>query len=135
MTCRNIQPLLSAYLDRELGGDEMLDIRSHLRDCEECRFELENLVNLKRLLTGLEAPETPAGFEERLLATVIQDRPVACFLPRRRVGAALAFAGVAACSMAATLIVMASLDRAPVAAPPVGNSAMAREISRDRVFS
>jgi predicted anti-sigma-YlaC factor YlaD len=134
MNCKGVQPLLSAYLDRELGGDEMLDIRTHLRDCRECRAEAENLKALKRLLVGMESPEPPAYLEEKLIASVMRDRCDVATTKKTRVGAALMFAGVAACSMFATLLVINNTAPAMEGTTKPSDTAIAREITRDQVF-
>lgn len=103
MNCKSVQNRLSAYLDRELGGDELLQMRAHLSTCRDCRAEVEGLRSLKALLGGIQCPEPPADLAERLTLN-IQRRSFE--EPRRtfRVSA-LMFAGVTACSMAATLLV------------------------------
>ena len=55
MLCSRVQNLLSAYLDRELTGAEMLEIRRHLRDCAPCEREREALLHVKQLLHVLPA--------------------------------------------------------------------------------
>ena len=72
MSCKAIQHKLSAYLDGELAGYEMLDIRSHLHRCKGCEQEYEELRRLKRLMGNL--PENNPGeeFAERLKQKVFQ---------------------------------------------------------------
>jgi len=66
LNCRKVSSLLSAYIDRELTGEEMLDIRGHLGTCSVCRAEQESLVQTKRLLSSL-ALQTPRAELEQLL--------------------------------------------------------------------
>jgi len=104
MNCKSVQSRLSAYLDRELGGDELLQMRAHMSLCRECRCEAEGLRALKSLLGGIECPEPPADLPQRLTATVLRER---CERPARTIRiSALMFAGVTACSMLATLLVL-----------------------------
>jgi len=133
MNCKGVQPLLSAYLDRELSGDEMLDIRAHLSECRECQFEADNLRSLKRLLMGMEAPEPPIDFESRLVASVMhpRDEPAR---PRRVFASALVFAGVAACSMFVTLFVISNAQR-PIQTVQLHDRTIPFEIQRDQAFS
>jgi len=102
MNCKSVQNRLSAYLDRELGGDELLQIRAHISSCRECRNEVDGLRALKSLLGGVSCPEPPEGLSERLTASMMKMRIEE---PRKsfRVSA-LMFASVAACSMLATLL-------------------------------
>jgi len=113
MNCKSVQNHLSAYLDRELGGDELLQIRAHMSVCRDCRSEADGLRALKSLLGGIHCPEPPENLAERLTANMLRQR---LDEPRKSVRvSALMFAGFAACSMAATLIVLNfGLDRRAV---------------------
>lgn len=58
MNCHKVQSLVSAYVDGELSGHEMLAIRQHLADCRECTAEYESLLSLKRMYGRLQ-PKYP----------------------------------------------------------------------------
>jgi anti-sigma factor RsiW len=62
MNCGRVSNQLSAYLDRELTGSEMLQIRSHLSDCDRCRAEYEALGRMKTMLGALRSAEPPRAF-------------------------------------------------------------------------
>lgn len=66
MNCRKVSSLLSAYIDRELTGAEMLEIRAHVEHCPSCSAEQESLLQTKRLLSAL-AYHTPRAELEQLL--------------------------------------------------------------------
>src|SRR5262245_34030500 len=68
MVCNRVSNLLSAFLDRELGGYEMLAVQRHLSHCARCRGEHEALAHVRRLLSSLPAAELRPGSEERMLA-------------------------------------------------------------------
>ena len=53
MNCHSANRLLSAYIDRELSGAEMSAVDAHVRDCDDCRDECEELRLTKRLLGSL----------------------------------------------------------------------------------
>ena len=53
MNCSRVTKLMSAYVDGELTGVEMLDIRAHLHDCTECREEYEAIRLIKQAFAGL----------------------------------------------------------------------------------
>jgi len=76
MTCRHVHARLSAYLDRELVGHQMLAIERHLRECRSCAQELESLRFVKARLGSLADPEVPAGLQERVRAKVFGAPPV-----------------------------------------------------------
>lgn len=69
MLCGRVTNLLSAYLDRELTGAEMLQAREHLSRCASCCQERERLVATKALLGRMAAAE-PRG--EYVRATMLR---------------------------------------------------------------
>lgn len=48
MNCRKLQNLISAYIDSELAGVEMLAVREHLRVCRPCTEEYGSILLIKR---------------------------------------------------------------------------------------
>jgi anti-sigma factor RsiW len=69
MLCGRVTNLLSAYLDRELTGAEMLQVREHLARCAACCQEHERLAATKALLGRMAAAE-PRG--EYVRATMLR---------------------------------------------------------------
>ena len=53
MNCHRLNNLLSAYIDGELTGVEMIEIRRHLSDCPGCQGDLDQLRATKRLVGRL----------------------------------------------------------------------------------
>jgi len=96
MTCRNVEAKLSAYVDAELTGREMVAIRQHIATCESCACELEALSTVRRMIQdSVETPPLPEGMEERLLAALdAQDRKAMRPSPR------LVLAGGLVCALA-----------------------------------
>lgn len=73
MNCKNVQQSLSAYLDQELPGSEMLRMRSHIHHCPMCQEELEVVRALKNLLASAPIVEPEEGFELRLKVRLAQE--------------------------------------------------------------
>lgn len=96
MTCRNVEVKLSAFVDAELSGREMIAIREHLSGCESCQIELEALSTVRRMIQdSVETPPLPEGMEERLMAALdAQDRQA------RRPSPRLVLAGGLVCALA-----------------------------------
>lgn len=67
MNCRRVNSLLSAYLDGELTGAEMIAIREHMRGCACCCEEHEALSQTKRLVASLALKAPRAELEALLL--------------------------------------------------------------------
>ncbi len=74
MNCRTVQQKLSAYIDGELNGREMLFLRSHVLQCPSCAMEEEEIRRLKGILSGAPQVEPPPGFEERLMASLVEGK-------------------------------------------------------------
>ncbi|MGV3618471.1 MAG: anti-sigma factor family protein [Fimbriimonas sp.] len=138
MNCKAVQNRLSSYLDRELPADDMMEIRAHLHDCADCQMEEQALRSLKSILCGARTPEPPADLAERLTAAVMAEREPVVTRRGFRLSS-LSFAGVAACSMAITYVVLSTV-RPVEANPSVATSksepsGLAFEIQRDQAFA
>ena len=53
MKCSEIQELLSAYFDHELGEPAHNDVEEHLKQCEKCSEELEGFKSLSKLASSV----------------------------------------------------------------------------------
>lgn len=67
MNCRHTLNCLSAYVDRELTGEQMIALRSHVERCAECKAEYESLTSLKTALAALPMHEAPEGLEQDVI--------------------------------------------------------------------
>jgi anti-sigma factor RsiW len=66
-----IQQLLPAYVDRELGIVDALAVERHLRTCEACRREIEEQRSVSdRMRAGSAYVEAPAALRTRILASL-----------------------------------------------------------------
>jgi len=95
VNCSKVEHVLSAYIDCELPGTEMLMVRHHLAGCSACQEQLAGLKAIKNCLASKTVPEPPIGYEDRLSKAVMLETnslrphiqtPVGAFL--------LTFAGV-----------------------------------------
>jgi anti-sigma factor RsiW len=75
MTCDDTTLSLGVYLLGSLDADEQAAVEAHLRDCENCQFELAELAALPSLLERLtledfavEPPTVPADLFDRVAA-------------------------------------------------------------------
>ncbi len=95
MTCRDIQQLLSPYIDQALDPSEMNLVASHLTKCPACRSELAELEAVITAVQNLPVVEPSAEFRQNLRKKLHQTagirpwyrQPVASWLP---LGAAVA---------------------------------------------
>ncbi len=89
MNCKAVENRLSAYLDGELTGQEMLTIRAHMGRCAGCARDMADLLELKAMIGDASEPQPAAEFEGRLVAHVFSSRP-ACSTARAALPYALA---------------------------------------------
>jgi anti-sigma factor RsiW len=68
MNCRRVSSLVSAHIDGELTGVEMLEIRRHLEECRACMLQYESLRYTKQLLSRLQYAQPRPGFSESICA-------------------------------------------------------------------
>jgi hypothetical protein len=59
MRCEEVQPLLSAYLDRELDEVQLKSVFEHLKTCSACSLELQQLNFVDGYLSKLTLPTKP----------------------------------------------------------------------------
>ena len=127
MNCKQVNAKLSAYLDGELDGGEMLLLRTHLQDCQACDDELATLRRMKDLLAQLPMPTVASDFEDRLLKSVFDTGTPArnSLIGSWKVVFASGLA-TAAAVLAVLQFYSASPQQAPVSQPDV-NGQLARD--------
>jgi Putative zinc-finger len=70
MTCHDARELFGALIDETLTREDRADVYGHLATCAECRRELAGVERTVALVRGTTPPRAPAGFVDRVLATV-----------------------------------------------------------------
>lgn len=70
MNCQRVDNLMSAYIDGELTGAEMLAIRRHLHDCQDCAEEYESMRVVKQAVGRLRNVAPRQDFAQAILARV-----------------------------------------------------------------
>ena len=68
MNCRRVMNLMSAYVDGELTGFEMLAIRRHLSECAECGEEHESVRLMKQAVARLRTVAPREEFADAILS-------------------------------------------------------------------
>ncbi|WP_458407444.1 anti-sigma factor family protein [Anaerotignum sp.] len=67
MNCEAVKEMLWAYLEKELTAEEAVKIEEHLKNCAECREELELQKEMMETLSGLPDEELPDGYHTELM--------------------------------------------------------------------
>jgi len=83
--CEKVQIKLSAYLDGELDAEVHRELADHLKQCPECREELEEFSGLDTLIRGLPRLSLPDAFAKVVVASVrnaVTSEPRKLFLSR-----------------------------------------------------
>ena len=103
MDCQDMWIALQAYVDGDLGPEQVTPLERHLANCGGCRAELARLQAVVEALETWPLVEEPAQMADRVLARV-KPRPV---LPRFRLrwsDLAISLAGTAGAAVAITLL-------------------------------
>lgn len=90
MDCNRVRQQLNAFLDSELNGNSMLEIRSHLNGCPDCRQALEELRVVQSVMRGLPEIEAPAFSLPQTVTPLAR---------RRRLSLSAALVAAAACAL------------------------------------
>ena len=92
MDCQQIRSLLPGYLDGAIparaSSDTHLVIGRHLRQCDECRAELDEYFKLSSLMSKVERPVAPPDLALRIrvrLAQRLADTPGLHYARRARI--------------------------------------------------
>ena len=71
MNCKNVEPLLSLYVGRDLDEDQSRLVAAHLQSCTKCTLAADEYAGAGQLLQGFEPPvfsdEIYAGIREQVL--------------------------------------------------------------------
>lgn len=70
MNCARVSRLLSSYIDGELSGSEMLQVREHLDHCHCCSEEIEGLRMIKRFTSGMRPAAPSPHLEAAILMSL-----------------------------------------------------------------
>lgn len=76
--CQKLIPLLDAYFDRELEGDDLDAVEKHLPECDDCRqrlIEIESLVGSLKSLPRMKLKRDLADDLESILGIAPQSEP------------------------------------------------------------
>jgi len=89
---------LAAYALGALSEGEARAVRDHIADCENCRHELDDFLEVERWLAGRIEGELPAGFAADVMSRVSREAPTEsdAFTARQRMRRLVALALAAA---------------------------------------
>jgi hypothetical protein len=76
MICWSVKRRTHAYVDRTMGSVERACIERHLRTCESCSCQCEQIASLRLALNRLPPRQAPAGLAARLRIAASRERRV-----------------------------------------------------------
>lgn len=74
MKCETIRNMFSSYIDKDLNDIEKTELENHLAECNECRKEYENLLDIISVCNNLEEVELPQDFRTELHQRLIEEK-------------------------------------------------------------
>src|SRR5262244_3855292 len=74
MTCTQVRPLFSSYLDGAVNGVEMHEVSEHLRQCAECRSEYGHLETTHILISSLGRKPAPPDLAVKIRISLASAR-------------------------------------------------------------
>jgi len=108
MRCSKALKLISPSTDGELTEGDKRELQDHLKGCEKCRAEMEEMQGLRQLFVNTEKFEAPYGFHARVLTNVKTSKPdwrSGISIPVRLAEALTVLALIAVGVMSGTLLV------------------------------
>jgi anti-sigma factor RsiW len=77
MNHEEMQFFLSAFIDDELTSDDRSVVDNHLRDCDDCRRRVDQLITMKNIVRLTGNFELPYAFASTLARSIYRDEEVA----------------------------------------------------------
>jgi hypothetical protein len=76
MTCWNLKRRSTDFVDGRLRRREHSKIEAHLRECEECAIEIDQIRSMRLSLARLQGPPAPVSLRTKLLILASKERQI-----------------------------------------------------------
>lgn len=70
MNCSKAHKLISPYIDRELTERDTKALEDHMKVCDKCRADFEEVMELHNLFASADTFKAPYGFHTRITANI-----------------------------------------------------------------
>jgi hypothetical protein len=67
LNCKEIEELLSPYIDGELNREEIIKVENHILECKECKELLKDFQLIKSKIKSIEIPQISQRVERKIL--------------------------------------------------------------------
>lgn len=99
--CNDMISKIDDYVSNELTASEKNEISEHIKNCPDCKAELEFALSVKKALNNIDMPPVPANFLDRI-NNAIDEKPKKSRFPKMLVQRAAT--AVAACLVFAVVL-------------------------------
>ena len=65
--CVDIRPLLYAYIDNELAGEQSSIVTSHISECESCKAQLASMYRVRDMVKSVYAPKEDIDLSKKII--------------------------------------------------------------------
>ena len=72
ITCKQIEEMMSLYIDHQLSKEEILAFEAHIQNCVSCKQELDILKQIVKQCNNLEEEPLPDEFKQQLHQKLIK---------------------------------------------------------------
>jgi hypothetical protein len=73
MDCEQIKENISLYIDNELSQTQINEIQQHIKNCEACKYELEQMLDVVDGVKALPQIELPPNFHNEMMISIKKD--------------------------------------------------------------
>jgi hypothetical protein len=67
MTCIEVQPLISAFIDAHLSSEDASSVFGHIGSCSTCQGFLQGSIRMRAMIARIPSPPVPSGLDARVL--------------------------------------------------------------------
>ncbi|HOK79400.1 MAG TPA: zf-HC2 domain-containing protein [bacterium] len=75
MNCREVQRILSDYLEGLVSDLQKKEIEQHLQMCQKCQIELDEMKKTVKLLRSIPSPQAPEKLVESVMEKISAEKP------------------------------------------------------------
>ena len=68
--CVDIKPLLYAYVDNELTGEQSSVVTSHISECESCKAQLAAIYRVRDMIKSVYVPKEDIDLSKKIMANI-----------------------------------------------------------------
>jgi len=79
-SCKEMNQLVSLYIENELSGTELAEFEAHIRECEACTKEINDIKAIICLCKDMPEEELPENFKDKLHEKLLKEKKNSRFI-------------------------------------------------------